>query len=129
MMMLDAVLLAWDVWLLVVPQSAETDVLAQWIKDAGGVAASLAAIGGVAWFTVKQVLGRIQSMIDDATEPLKKNGGASVGDVPARIDGMQEQIDRMEDRQKGMDERLALIQSVVMERRSEHRATDSLGER
>lgn len=73
------------------------------IKEAGAVAAALAAIGALVYsvvhFTSKRFEARVTELICQATEPLRKNGGGNVGDLPSRFDEMERRVQRIERRQ------------------------------
>ena len=73
------------------------------VKDAGAVATALAAIGGVVYaalhLVMKRAEARINHLIKEATEPLKRNGGSNVGDLPLKMDEMVRRVERIERRQ------------------------------
>lgn len=73
------------------------------VVSAGAIAAALTAIGALVYvvvhFSVVRVEARISDMIKDATEPLTRNGGHNVGDLPRRFDDMVRRVERIERRQ------------------------------
>ena len=73
------------------------DVVSDLIRDIGSVAAALAAIGGVLWavvhFGIRALAKQVHSIVDEATLPLRPNGGSSVGDLPDKVDKLADSVD------------------------------------
>lgn len=108
--------------MLTVLATAETDVVAGFVKDAGAIAAAVTAIGIVVWWVVRTAVNQMVEMVTERTEPLHRNGGSSVGDLPKRVDALEERMDQMRETQIEIREaqalvaeRIELIKAVVTE--------------
>lgn len=77
-----------------------TDTASDVVINLGAVATALAAIAGVVFGSSRWLLKRIERMVTEATEPLRKNGGGNVGDLPKKFDDMSRRIELIEQRQQ-----------------------------
>ncbi len=93
--------------------------LGEFVKGAGAIAAALTAVGALVYvvvhFSVVRVEARIQDMIGDATEPLRRNGGSNVGDLPSRFDHMETRYALMERRVERIERRQLRIYDEIID--------------
>ena len=66
----------------------------------GSLATALIAMAGVVFGIQRWAVRQIKDMVRDATEPLRKNGGSSVGDLPEKFAAIQKQVNTIEERQQ-----------------------------
>lgn len=92
------------------------------LVDVGAVASALIAVAAVVFGVQKWTVRQIQRMVDEATAPLRKNGGMSVGDLPERFVKIQKQVDVIEERQQLI--KAALLESGLV--KQHHRNHEKL---
>lgn len=98
---------------------SEWSDVGEFITGAGAIAAALTAIGvlvyAVVHFSVIRVEARIKDLIEDATEPLRRNGGSNVGDLPVRFDQMETRYTQMERRVERIERRQLRIYDEIVD--------------
>ena len=88
------------------------DTAREWVISFGALATALLAIAGVIFAVERWALKRIKELVEEATEPLRKNGGNSVGDLPEKFIAIQKQVDTIDERQQLI--KAALLESGVV---------------
>lgn len=99
-----------------------------YIKEAGAVAAALAALAGVLWAVVRfAVLRPLDRRIQEATKPIQPgyhNGGDSLADVSRKVRDLGERFERLEEAHLIQDERhIQVIEHLLELRTVPKRAT------
>lgn len=85
----------------------------------GSLATALIAMAGVVFGIQRWAVRQIKDMVREATEPLRKNGGSSVGDLPEKFAAIQKQVNTIEERQQLI--KAALLESgVVKQHHAKH---------
>lgn len=84
----------------------------EFVLTIGSLATALIAMAGVVFGIQRWAVRQIKDMVKEATEPLRKNGGSNVGDLPARFDQIQKQVNTIEERQQLI--KAALLESGVV---------------
>ena len=91
----------------------------EFVLTIGSLATALIAMAGVVFGIQRWAVRQIKDMVKEATEPLRKNGGSNVGDLPARFDQIQKQVNTIEERQQLI--KAALLESgVVKQHHAKH---------
>lgn len=94
----------------------------EFVLSVGAIATALLAIAGVIFAVERWALKRIKDMVDEATEPLRKNGGMSVGDLPEKFIAIQKQVNLIDERQQLI--KAALLESGLV--KQHHRNHEKL---
>ena len=75
------------------------DTVHDLVIDAGALGTAIMAIGAVVIAVQRWTLRRIERLVREATEPLRKNGGGNVGDLPQKFDDLAKRVELIEQRQ------------------------------
>lgn len=98
-----------------------------YIKEAGAVAAALASVAAIIWGIVRfAVLKPLDRRIKEATQPIQpgyRNGGSSLYDIAAKVRGLDERLDRLEEAHRIQEERHLQVIEHLLELKTPRRTT------
>lgn len=97
-----------------------------YIKEAGAVAAALAAVAGVLWAVVRfAVLKPLDRRIEEATRPIQpgyRNGGESLADIASKVKDLAKRFDQLEEAHQVQEERHLQVIEHLLELKTPRRA-------